>query len=251
MVPFLASPRKGPHIQMAHYSSIWLCILHTILFRCLTTSISNTGVTIFHEAPPAKRAAVILFFGHISWCGSLTKASESPYQYFSAVRSAMLIFTQVWFMGKHLSFLPWLQLCFSKCTFVSLRQQPTNPSAGRWLRQRERYWSQSNGKTSQQSEARARPNASTLTSTKDLSLSSQLTNSYCSLNICIFLNWRVLCVLFILVQIENVTGKKSNLNENKAKDSHERNMFFVESFFRLTVLNYRCSLIGYGQIKPA
>lgn len=35
MVPFLASPRKGPHVQMAHYSSIWLCILHKILFPML------------------------------------------------------------------------------------------------------------------------------------------------------------------------------------------------------------------------
>jgi len=34
-------------MQMAHYSSIWLCILHKILFQCLTTSISNTGVTVF------------------------------------------------------------------------------------------------------------------------------------------------------------------------------------------------------------
>ena len=55
MVPFLASPRKGPHIQMAHYSSIWLCILHKILFQCLTTSISNTGVTIFHTASQQSR----------------------------------------------------------------------------------------------------------------------------------------------------------------------------------------------------
>lgn len=32
---------------------------------------------------------------------------------------------------------------------------------------------------------------------------------------------------------------------------HETNVFLAESFFRLTVLNYRCSLIGYGQIKSA
>lgn len=50
MAPFLASPRKAPHIQMAHYSSIWLCILLGILFQCLTTSISNTGGASFQEA---------------------------------------------------------------------------------------------------------------------------------------------------------------------------------------------------------
>lgn len=36
--------------MQSHYSSIWLCILLNILFQCLTTSISNTGVTIFHMA---------------------------------------------------------------------------------------------------------------------------------------------------------------------------------------------------------
>lgn len=114
MVPFLASPRKGPHIQMAHYSSIWLCILHKILFQCLTTSISNTGVTIFST----RLSLSLSVFGHIFW-KRITRASlriclSSLNQYFSAVSvflgSATFIYAKAWFLAKQLPVLPWLQL---------------------------------------------------------------------------------------------------------------------------------------------
>lgn len=126
MAPFLASPRRRPHIQMAHYSNIWLCILHNILFQCLTTSISNTGVTIFHVAESLSQKSIwvwILFWSSCyHWCGSvamsstvLVSISQSLLSLFVIVRYAMLIFSE------RVIHRPTVCQSISDCNFVSSR----------------------------------------------------------------------------------------------------------------------------------
>lgn len=153
MVPFLASPRKGPHIQMAHYSSIWLCILHKILFQCLTTSISNTGVTIFHEGPPPPSPRCTasewdLVFGpflpipraELGICFNLS-TFLSP-----LARSAAFICIQVWCLtdvslcrGSSSSVFFSVHLCVIKVTAWKIPQRATD-----WD-ERGGYWSRSSG----------------------------------------------------------------------------------------------------------
>lgn len=127
MVPFLASPRKGPHIQMAHYSSIWLCILHKNFipmlnnqhkqYRCYYFSWGSLSVC-------SRDLVSVTSFGS----GSLTQASETASPSLINISalclflgSAALIYTKVWFVAKQLSVLPWLQLCFSNVHLCVVR----------------------------------------------------------------------------------------------------------------------------------
>lgn len=74
-----------------------------------------------------------------------------------------------------------------------------------------------------------------------------------------FPNFSVVCVCVSpsFAQTDNLTGEQTNndnLNENKAIDlipQEKRCKSFPFFYFRLAVLNYRCSLIGRGQIKSA
>lgn len=58
MAPFLASPRRRPHIQMAHYSSICLCILHKIFIPMLNNWCAPyrcSSSFFFHNSPDLDR----------------------------------------------------------------------------------------------------------------------------------------------------------------------------------------------------
>lgn len=166
MVPFLASPRKGPHIQMAHYSSIWLCILHKILFQCLTTSISNTGVTIFHEGSPLQSKQPGSCFGSIFWRGSIARASESTstYQYSSPVsvceeRAPRLSALRCDSWLNSSQSLPRRQLCFFDAHLCVIKVMPRKYLSG-WLIETEGRGidQEATAKTSQHSQPGARPN---------------------------------------------------------------------------------------------
>ncbi len=163
----------------------------------------------FSRGSPCKVSTLRVCFGRIFWCRSLARASESssPYQYFSDLHSG------VWFMAKQLSvpaptaalFFK-VRLCVIKVTARKYLSGPLIKTEGEILITR-----QLQNKSAQRAESKAERISSQPWppwNPWDPALSSQLTNSYCRLVICIFLNSGVLCVLFIFVQIENVTGKK-------------------------------------------
>ncbi len=140
------------------------------------------------------------------------------------VRSAALIYTQVWFRAKQLSVSPWLQLCFFKVHLCVIKVTARKYLSGSLIKTEGEILitEQRQNKSAQPAESKAKH-----TSTQpwppwnppDPALSSQLTNSYCRLAICIFLNLSVLCVLYIYSLKQKMSLVKNNLNENKAKDS--------------------------------
>lgn len=147
MVPFLASPRKGPHIQMAHYSSIWLCILHKIFIPMLNNQYKQYRCYYFSWGPPstARQTLGILFLllsillAALKICFNLSTL-QSPF-----ARSAAFICIQVWCLtdvslcrGSGSVFFS-VHLCVIKVTAWKTPQRATD-----WD-ERGGYWSWSSG----------------------------------------------------------------------------------------------------------
>lgn len=140
-------------------------------------------------------------------------------------RSATLIYTQVWFMAKQLSVSALTAALFFKMHLCVIKVTARKYLSGSLIKTEGEILitEQRQNKSAQPAESKAKHISAQPwppRNPSDPAPSSQLKNSYCRLLICISPSSGVLCVLFIFVQIKNVTGKKkNNLNENKAKDS--------------------------------